>query len=132
MESFAPACVINSNAAIHQKRETCRICSQNRLTLFLSLGPQPLANSFLRSSQDFSRENFYPLDVYLCETCSLVQLLDVIDPEILFRDYIYVSGTSDTMAAHYQQYAQTVMELLSPAPDDLVIEVASNDGSLLK
>jgi hypothetical protein len=70
--------------------------------------------------------------VYLCEACSLVQLLDVIDPEVLFRHYIYVTGTSDTIAAHNRSYAQTVVGLLELGPDDLVVEVASNDGSLLK
>jgi SAM-dependent methyltransferase len=69
--------------------------------------------------------------VYLCETCSLVQLLDVIDPEVLFRHYIYVTGTSETMAAHHIQYARTIIELLGLGPGDLVIEIGSNDGSLL-
>jgi hypothetical protein len=62
----------------------------------------------------------------------LVQLLDVIDPEVLFRNYIYVTGTSDTIAAHNERYAQTIIDLLELEADDLVVEVASNDGSLLK
>jgi 2-polyprenyl-3-methyl-5-hydroxy-6-metoxy-1,4-benzoquinol methylase len=117
---------------IHRKRETCRACSDGRLRLFLSLGPTPLANSFLRSPEEFANEAFYPLDVYFCEICSLVQLLDVIDPEVLFRNYIYVTGTSETIAAHNLQYARTVVDLLKLGTNDLVIEVASNDGSLLK
>jgi hypothetical protein len=98
----------------------------------LSLGPQPLANSFLTNPKEFSGEAFYPLDVYFCESCSLVQLLDVVDPEVLFRNYIYVTGTSETMASHNAFYARTVAELLSFGPNDLVIEAASNDGSLLR
>jgi len=100
--------------------------------MFLPLGPTPLANSFLRSEDEFAGEASYPLDVYYCHTCSLVQLLDVIDPEVLFRNYIYVSGTSDTIAAHYVQYAQAVMESTKASSEDLVVEIASNDGSLLK
>ena len=69
--------------------------------MFLPLGPTPLANSFLRSTAEFAGEASFPLDVYYCHSCSLVQLLDVIDPEVLFGNYIYVSGTSDTIAAHY-------------------------------
>lgn len=99
--------------------------------MFLSLGPTPLANSFLASREDFEHEAFYPLDVYLCESCGLVQLLDVIDPEVLFRDYIYVSGTSETLAAHNRDYARFVIGRERIGPDDLVIEIASNDGSLL-
>jgi hypothetical protein len=92
----------------------------------------PLANSFLRSPDEFSREISYPLDVYFCNDCSLVQLMDVIDPEVLFRNYIYVTGTSETMAAHHRQYANTLVNLLGLTQKDLVIEIASNDGSLLK
>jgi hypothetical protein len=99
--------------------------------MFLSLGEQPLANSFLKSPVEFSSELKYPLDVYVCETCYLVQLLDVIDPEVLFRHYIYVTGTSDTIASHNHQYAATVVDLLKLGKEDLVVEVASNDGSLL-
>ena len=117
---------------VHHKRKTCRVCNSEKLRRFLRLGPTPLANSFLKSPDEFSEEKSYPLNVYFCENCSLIQLLDVIHPEVLFRDYIYVTGTSDTIAAHNLDYAKTVVDLLKLTSDDLVIEVASNDGSLLK
>jgi hypothetical protein len=116
----------------HYKRTCCRACESDRLTMFLSLGPQPLANAFLSSLTEFAEEALYPLDVYFCESCSLVQLLDVIDPEVLFRDYIYVTGTSDTIASHNAAYARTVKDFLGLGEADLVVEAASNDGSLLK
>ncbi|MHC4267362.1 MAG: class I SAM-dependent methyltransferase [Planctomycetota bacterium] len=116
----------------HHKRQSCRSCGKENLRLFLSLGPTPLANSFLKSPDEFNSEPCYPLDVYFCETCSLVQLLDVIDPETLFSNYIYTTGTSDTIGIHNLQYAKTVVELLKLGSNDLVVEVASNDGSLLK
>jgi len=92
----------------------------------------PLANSFLRGPDEFGEERCFPLDMVFCEKCSLVQLLDVIDPEVLFRNYIYVSGVSETIAAHNTQYARTVVDRLNLRKEDLVIEVGSNDGSLLK
>jgi len=92
----------------------------------------PLANAFLHSPAEFAAEPFYPLDVYFCETCSLVQLLDRIDPEVLFRNYIYVTSTSDTIATHNKLYAQTIIDFLKLETGDLVVEVGSNDGSLLK
>ena len=110
----------------------CRVCGGTKLTKFLSLGPTPLANAFLRSTDEFPTEQFYPLDVYRCEGCSLVQLLDLIDPETLFSHYIYVTGTSETVAAHNRTYAKTIVDLLKLQPGNLVVEVASNDGSLLK
>jgi hypothetical protein len=99
---------------------------------FLSLGPTPLANAFLQAPSEFAAEPFFPLDVYYCDVCSLVQLLDVIDPEVLFRNYIYVTGTSQTIASHNAAYAREIVDLLQLGPDNLVVEIASNDGSLLK
>jgi C-methyltransferase C-terminal domain/Methyltransferase domain/Putative zinc binding domain len=93
---------------------------------------QPLANAFPGVASEFEGEARYPLVVYFCEGCSLVQLLDVIDPEVLFRNYIYVTGTSETMAEHNGRYAKAVVEQVPLGPHDLVVEVASNDGSLLK
>lgn len=116
----------------HHKRSSCRVCGNRELGRFLELGPTPLANSFLESPDEFEHEQFYPLDAYFCSDCSTVQLLDVIDPEVLFRQYLYVTGTSDTIETHNQEYAQTVVDFLKLGRDDLVLEVASNDGSLLK
>ncbi|MCS6953996.1 MAG: class I SAM-dependent methyltransferase [Bryobacterales bacterium] len=115
-----------------RKRTTCRICDSSRLRLFLSLGEMPLANSFLSTPEEFSAESRFPLDVYFCENCTLVQLLDVVDPEVLFSHYVYLTGASETMRAHFRGYARRVAELLSLSPRDFVVEVASNDGSLLK
>ena len=112
-------------------REHCRACGETQLVRFLVLGPQPLANANLGDPAKAETELTFPLDLYFCDSCSLVQLADVIDPETLFRHYIYVTGTSETIASHNQAYARTVTDLLNLGPDDLVVEVASNDGSLL-
>ena len=118
--------------SVHRVRRDCRACSGTDLTRFLKLGDQPLANAFLRGASEFSNEPRFPLDLYYCGDCFLVQLVDVIDPAALFRNYLYVTGTSDTMADHSVRYAATVVELLGLGPDDRVVEVACNDGSLLK
>jgi hypothetical protein len=117
---------------VHHKRNTCRACNASDFHLILSLGKMPLANSFLKSTDEFPMEKSFPLDLYFCNNCSLVQLLDVIDPEVLFRNYIYVTGTSETMATHNREYAESVMKLVHPASGELVVEIASNDGSLLR
>ncbi|HEY2805811.1 MAG TPA: class I SAM-dependent methyltransferase [Gemmatimonadales bacterium] len=116
---------------VHHVRTRCRACGGSSLVRFLSLGLQPLANANLRDPAEARDELRFPLDLYFCEGCSLVQLVDVIDPEVLFRHYIYVTGTSETIAAHNRDYARTVVDLLNLGPDDLVVEAASNDGSLL-
>jgi hypothetical protein len=115
-----------------RKRDTCRGCGGRDVHRFLSLGATPLANRFLKSPEEFLGEMSYPLEVYFCKDCSLVQLMDVVDSEALFRDYIYVTGTSDTMAEHNRRYAEAVTGFFGLGPADLAVEIASNDGSLLR
>lgn len=110
----------------------CRICKNTSLIKFLSLGPTPLANRFLMPDQLNEAEPFYPLDVYFCDACGLVQLVDVIRPDVLFRDYIYASGISDMLRRHFQNLADEAVETFQPPENALVVEIASNDGTLLK
>jgi hypothetical protein len=117
---------------VHRLRTDCRGCGSAALHRFLELGPSPLANAFLRSPAEFAAEAKYPLDVYFCDRCALVQVLDVIDPEVLFRNYIYATSQVGTMARHNAAYAETVTGLLGLGGDDLVVEVASNNGALLQ
>lgn len=116
----------------HRRRADCRGCGATDLVSFLDLGPTPLANAFLRDLSEREREVAYPMEVFFCPRCTLVQLLDVIDPEALFRDYIYVTGTSDTIAEHNVAYARDIVESERLGTGDLVVEIASNDGSLLR
>lgn len=119
-------------STVHTRRTSCRSCGEPAPTPFLSLGEQPLANAFLCRESEFGEEAFFPLEVHLCESCALVQLVDVIAPEVLFREYIYVTGTSRTMTEHFRLYAAAVMAELELGRGDLVVEIASNDGSLLR
>ena len=132
MAAHATAARASGVDRAHHLRSDCRACGESAPAQFLDLGPTPLANAFPQSESEFADERSYPLGVYLCERCGLVQLLDVIDPEVLFRNYIYVSGTSETLAEHHRRYADSVVDDLRLKPGDLVVEVASNDGSLLK
>lgn len=116
---------------VHHVRDQCRACGARALEKFLALGEVALANAFLASPAEIAAERRFPLEVYLCRECGLVQLADVIDPEVLFKNYLYVTGTSDTIAAHNKAYAAAVVELARLGPRDLVVEAASNDGSLL-
>jgi hypothetical protein len=111
-------------------RGDCRACGSRELEQFLELGPTPLANAFVNEPNQ--PETVYPLDVHFCPRCSLVQLLDVVDPEVLFRNYIYVTGTSPTMRRHFAEYADAVTREARLTPGDLVVEAASNDGTLLQ
>ena len=110
----------------------CRVCKTKLTHRFLKLGPIPLANSFVKSEQLDKLEDFYPLDVYFCEACGLVQLGHVVPPEVMFRNYIYVSGTSATIPAHFANLAKEAVERFSLDKDSLVVDIGGNDGTLLR
>lgn len=113
-------------------RSACRGCSARNLIPILSLGRTPLANALL-SEVDLDRpEPTYPLDLVFCELCSLVQITVDVPPRELFEEYLYHSSYSDTMVAHARRLAQRIAREESLGRESLVIEVASNDGYLLK
>jgi len=114
------------------RRTACRGCGGTNLARFLSLGDVPLANSFLSAEQLQEIELRFPLEVFFCGDCSLVQLLHVVSPQVLFSNYVYRSGTSQTLARHNAALADDVVSRLRLCSDDLVLEVGSNDGSLLQ
>lgn len=119
-------------STLHHRRDTCRVCGNAELTTFLELGPQPLANAYLRSPAEFAGEGFFPLDVCVCRKCSLVQTPNVIDPAVLFADYVYRTGMSASMNDHFRSFAKAVVDNQRLGRNDLVVEIASNDGTLLK
>ena len=118
-------------APVHQTRRVCRGCDSVDLAHVLSLGQTPLANAFLESDAEFEDEVRYPLELYVCPRCWLVQLVDVIDPITLFGNYIYVTGTSTTMGQHNSAYAASIVKRFGLDRSSVVVDIASNDGSLL-
>lgn len=110
---------------------SCRTCHSPRLKLYLPLGDHAPANSFLSPEQLALPEQRYPLEVFYCEDCFHSQLGYTVPPELMFRNYLWVSSTSDQIPVHFAEYAKEVYERFMK-PGDLVVEVASNDGCLLK
>jgi novobiocin biosynthesis protein NovU/D-mycarose 3-C-methyltransferase len=92
----------------------------------------PLANSFPSSHSEFASEARYPLAVTACRDCGLIQLNYVVPAEQLYRDYIYVSSTSEGVRAHADRLAETLIAQYGWSAEDTVLEVASNDGTVLK
>jgi novobiocin biosynthesis protein NovU/D-mycarose 3-C-methyltransferase len=109
----------------------CRVCGGSNLEVFLSLGETPLANSFVQPSRATDAEDRYPLAVARCGECGLVQLTVVVDPEIMFRDYLYESSASTPLLTHFDVLAEVVARDFV-APGALVVEFGSNDGLLLR
>jgi SAM-dependent methyltransferase len=110
----------------------CRSCGQPGLSVVLSLGSTPLANALLDLDELDDPEERYPLTLALCGACSLVQLAEIVPPDILFADYPYLSSWSDTMLQHSERMAAELVRRRALAPGSLVVEIGSNDGYLLQ
>lgn len=107
----------------------CRACGDGPLELFLDLGDMPLAGGFLSNLEEADDENLYPLRVFTCKQCSLVQIVDVVDPSVLFQDYSFASSTIPALVEHFNDYAQWIVDRFRPKQ---VAEFGCNDGVLLR
>lgn len=114
------------------KLSSCRICKNRRLKKLLSLGSTPLANAFLTRSQLDSPESFFPLEVNFCPRCGHLQLGHAVSPDLLFKNYVYVSSTSPVFVAHFEEYAKSVFKKFKLNNKSFVVDIGSNDGILLK
>jgi SAM-dependent methyltransferase len=110
----------------------CRACGSQTLAPLLSLGMTPLANALRPASATGETERNYPLEVVRCEPCSLVQLTVSVSPEMLFRDYVYLTSFSDEFLAHSRAIVDRVIAMRNWSGDRLAVELGSNDGYLLQ
>ncbi len=99
---------------------------------FVDLGNSPLCESYLTAEQCNQMEPFYPLHVYVCEKCFLVQLEEFVSPKDIFTEYAYFSSYADSWIEHMRRYADAITDRLSLGKHSFVVEVASNDGYLLQ
>lgn len=111
------------------RRTTCRACGDPSLEQFLDLGLMPLAGGFLADPAEARREQRYPLPVHVCTACGLVQITEVIDPDVLFQEYSFASSTIEPLVRHFEGYATWLRDRFDPR---FVVEFGCNDGVLLE
>lgn len=115
--------------ANYHRRTNCRLCDSTALKLAIPMKPSPIGDYFVKDKN--SEQELFPLDVYICETCAHLQNLDVVDPKILFGNYTYQTSHSLGLVEHFKKYAAHVVSKLGIDKPVFVMEIGSNDGSLL-
>jgi SAM-dependent methyltransferase len=110
----------------------CRCCDGRQVELVIDLGDQPHCNRLVRSDLPARTEPSYPLRVGFCRDCTMVQIDHTIPKESMFSDYPYVSGTTNTLPEHFRQTSARVATACGLGPQDLVVDIGSNDGTWLK
>jgi SAM-dependent methyltransferase len=108
--------------------DVCRGCDAAAVRLFFDLGALPLAGGFLRGAEEIAAEQRYPLPISVCDNCGLVQIVDPVDPGVLFGDYSFATGTVAGLVRHFDAYADWIHERYHPTT---VIEFGANDGTLV-
>lgn len=114
----------------HSKQ--CRFCGSGLSRTFCDLGMSPLSNAYVKADALERMERFYPLHAYVCESCLLVQLQEFASPEQIFDGYAYFSSYSESWLRHCRAYTDYMIERFSLGREHQVVEIASNDGYLLK
>src|SRR5256712_4927328 len=110
----------------------CRFCRALLRHTFVDLGMSPLCESYVSAERLDEMEPFYPLHVYVCDQCFLVQLREYVSPAVLFTEYAYFSSYSDSWLEHARRYVTAMVDRFALGPHSYVVEVASNDGYLLQ
>ncbi len=113
------------------KIKNCRICESAELFDVIDLGNQPIPNGFLSKKELLKKEQKYPLVVCFCNNCSLLQLRYLVNPEVMFKNYLYIPSSSKTRVEHFRKLAESIKSIVKLNDKSLVIDIGSNDGSLL-
>jgi SAM-dependent methyltransferase len=131
LAGLAPAATAQSAFEDRATAATCRSCTTTGLRPVLDLGAMPLADGLLADPE--ASERRHPLEVAWCPSCALLQILETVAPEVLFgEDYPYFSSFSDALLEHSRKNAENLIRTRGLTNDSLVVELASNDGYLLK
>jgi len=110
----------------------CRFCHTPLKHTFVDLGETPLANSYLTGEQLHLEEPTYPLHARVCNQCFLVQVDDVVPPDVIFSRYAYFSSYSTTWMNHARNFVKSAVNRFDLNSESMVVEIASNDGYLLR
>jgi hypothetical protein len=118
--------------SIIRRRDNCRACRSKDLELFFALKPTPVGDDYVGPERLGETQPSYPIDLFMCKRCGLAQILDVIDPDVLYGNYIYVTQSSPGLNTHFHEYAMHVIKRCGLSPGSLVMDLGSNDGTLLR
>ncbi len=110
------------------KRNTCRLCNSKDMKVVLPLNKSPLCDAYVKRRK---KQQFYDLNLCFCKKCKFVQIDTVVNPEIIYRDYIYVTASSSGLEKHFKKYANDVCKFLKFKNSKLVVDIGGNDGILL-
>lgn len=118
-------------SATHRRRDTCRMCGSRKLEMVLPLAATPVGDAYVPAEHLDKAQETYPLNLWLCGECGLTQLVDIVDPKVLYVEYVYYTSISLGLVEHFRRYAEDAVKRIQLPEGSLVVDIGSNDGSLL-
>ena len=119
----------HNNNKLWKIRDICRLCNSGNIHNFLELEPTPPANNFVKNRK---YQDKIPLDLCICFNCNHVQLREIVEPSILYSNYLYVSSTSPSMTKHLQDNVEFFCDYVKADKTDNILEIGANDGTCVK
>ena len=117
---------------IVKRRDNCRLCQSRDLQLVLQLAQTPIGDDYLTKNQLNKVQEIYPMSLVLCSACGHLQLLDIVNPKIIYKDYIYKTSSSITLDNHFKDYAEDAIKRVNISENSFVVDIGSNEGILIK
>ena len=117
---------------IVEKRATCRLCDSKDLNLLIEMPEMPPVDNYRRMGESEIAIPNLPMDLYMCKACGHAQLLDVVDPNVLFGNYIYTSSSSPDLDDHFSGFVKRMTEYLDLSGNERILDIGCNDGLLLE
>ena len=114
------------------KRDSCRLCESKDVKLVMNYTATPVGDHYVTVDNIDEEQEAYPLDLYFCNSCGQLQLMDVVNPEFVYTEYLYETSTSLGLVEHFQKYADQVLDRYRPKPQSLVVDIGCNDASFLR
>lgn len=114
------------------KRNNCRLCQSENVEMVMKYVSTPVGDHFVSKDQTVEKQELYPLDLYFCKECGQLQLLDVVNPEFIYKDYLYETSTSLGLVEHFKNYADDLIQKINIESGDFTLDIGCNDGSFLK
>lgn len=117
---------------MYKKSNHCRLCGNKKIKHAFELGNLPLGEKYFEKKVVAKKSKFYPLTISWCKVCKNIQVREMINPKILWKNYTYLSGQTDAIKMHFEKFAKKTVSVFKLKDNDLVIDIGSNDGSLLR
>ena len=112
------------------KKKNCVLCFSEKLRKVLDFKKTPLANSYKKNLN--IKELYFPLSCVLCKKCGHLQLSHLVNPKMIFENYLYVSGTSKILKKHFVDYAKKMISMFNLSSKSRILDIACNDGTFLE